>query len=359
MKKIGIITFHDTLNYGASLQCFALQKKIKDMGGSAEVIDYKCNQFLKEYSPFFVSEKNIRKFLYMLASLKMNLIKVYKKKVFQKTYLTLSKPYTSENIKKSNQEYDIFITGSDQVWNFHYAGFDKAYYLDFVEANKKKYSYGASFGMTDIPSEKEREYQKLLKGYNGISVRELSGKYLVEKILDEEATVVVDPVLLLSADEWVRIAKKPKYKNYVLAYSINDTAAYKIAKRISDETGYKIVYLSAPIKCFNKSKKVRDIGPEDFLGWFLMADYVVTDSFHGTVFSILFRKKFWVATNLGKGKASNRIEELLKECNLEKQIVRKEIMTNIAQEDIDFASAQKILNNAIQKSEKFLEQIMG
>lgn len=358
MKKIGILTFHDTLNYGASLQCYALQHKLELMGANVDVIDYKCPQFEKEYSPFFVSHNNLRKLLYMLAALKMNLIKQSKKRSFQKKFFKLSKVYSSENIKGANDVYSSFITGSDQVWNWHYAGFDKTYYLNFVQDGKEKFSYGASFGFDKLDEDKVEIYKELLSGYTAISVREKSGADLISQLIHESAEVVLDPVLLLSGNEWMQVVKKPSQSNYVLLYSINDTRAFEIAKRISQKTGKKLVYLSAPIKCFAVCQKVRELGPDDFLGWFYNAEYIVTDSFHGTVCSLLFHKKFLVASENRTGHANLRVSDLLKKLVLDHRIVNTPEQWNRILDSIDYEDVEKRISDFRKDSIRFLERIV-
>lgn len=360
MNKIGILTFQDTLNYGASMQCYALQEKLSLMGAEVQVIDYKCSKFMKEYSPFYVSQPNLRKFFYMLAALKMNIVKQRKKKLFQKKYIRLSKPYTLESISEANNIYSTFITGSDQVWNWHLTGFDKTFFLDFVKPGLKKYSYAASFGISEIEEEKIEEYRKLISGYDAISVREESGAALVHHLGQEVKQLVVDPVLLLNAEEWRKIEVKPQMKNYILLYSINNTIAYEYAYRLAQETNKKLVYLSAPLKKRGNFIKVVDPGPDEFVGWFDAADCVVTDSFHGVVTSILFHKQFVALQDRNKSaNANSRVWDLLCRLSLTERVVDKCEQINVMNNKIDYVQVQNELNNYINDSVLFLKQIIG
>lgn len=360
MKKIGILTFHDTLNYGASMQCYALQEKLYLMGANVEVVNYRCPKFVKEYSPYFVSKRNIRKILYMLAALKMNVIKQEKKKKFQKKYIRLSREYTPDTIVAANEKYDAFITGSDQVWNWHLTDFDKSYFLDFVQNDKGKYSYAASFGISEIEEDKQAEYQKLLSGYSAISVREESGAKLLKEMINGNVEVVVDPVFLLSAEEWEKIAKKAPISGYVLLYSINDTEAYECAVKLAKRTKKKLVYLNAPVKRFGNFKKITNIGPDEFVGWFKSADYVVTDSFHGVVASILFEKQFIALQDRDiVANTNSRVWDLLNKIGLTDRIVKDTMQSDIIFEKIQYQQVKKALDVYIENSIVFLKKIIG
>lgn len=357
--KLGILTFHDTLNYGASLQCYGLQKKLNMMGVQTEVVNYQCPKFVKEYSPFFVSQKNIRKFLYMLAALKMNLEKQKKKELFQKKYLPLSKSYTRETIAQANEEYDGFVTGSDQVWNWKLTDFDTTYFLDFVKTGTKKFSYAASFGLSQIGNDKKSAYQSLLAGYDEMSVRESKGAKIVQDLIGRNVDVVADPVLLLSKEQWEQIACVPNDNHYILLYSINDTAALAYAKKLAEITGKELVYLSAPIKCRAKCKKVREIGPDEFLGWFKNADYVVTDSFHGTICSVLFEKKFVSLQDRRAGNHNSRIVNFLERVGLTDRIVEDPSQQQVVQNAVNYSMVKEKLQEYVEESNAYLRKLIG
>lgn len=357
--KVGILTFHDTLNYGASLQCYGLQKKLNMMGVQTEVVHYQCPKFVKEYSPFYVSQKNIRKFLYMVVALKMNLAKQKKKKAFQQKYFPLSKSYTRQTIAQANGEYDGFITGSDQVWNWKLTDFDTTYFLDFVEKGKKKFSYAASFGLSQIDDDKKPIYQKLLTGYDEMSVRESKGAEIVQSLIERNPDVVADPVLLLTKEQWEEIARVPDEKGYVLLYSINDTATFEYAKKLAEVTGKELVYLSAPIKCRAKCKKVREIGPDEFLGWFKNADYVVTDSFHGTICSVLFEKKFVALQDRRAENHNSRIVNFLERVGLTNRIVATVSEQQVMQNTVDYSAVKEKLKAYVEESNCYLKKVIG
>lgn len=357
--KAGIITFHDTLNYGASLQCYALQKKLNSMGVDTDVIDYKCSWFNKRYSPFYIENKSLSKVLYMLAAMPMNVVKQKKKREFHKRYLKLSSAYDRDTIKNTNDIYDLFITGSDQVFNWKLTDFDTTFFLDFVEKNKRKCSYAASFGFHQLDEDKREKYEELLDGYYAMSVREQSAVELVRDITGKTAQLVSDPVFLLKKEDWAELAKKVDMKNYILLYSINDTAAYKYALKLAEKTGKKLVYLSAPVKRVGSFIPKRNIGPIDFLGWFYNADYIVTDSFHGTAFSIIFEKQFVSLLARQTHNGNSRLSNLLSIVGLDNRIVRAELSLDTIAEKIDYSLVNEKLTEYVESSVNYLERITG
>lgn len=357
--KAGIITFHDTLNYGASLQCYALQKKLNSMGVDTDVIDYKCSWFNKRYSPFYIENKSFSKLAYMIAALPMNIAKQKKKREFHKNFLRLSTPYDRTTINNANDVYDLFVTGSDQVWNWKLTDFDTTFFLDFVNKDKKKYSYAASFGFHAIDDDKKDKYIELLSGYSAISVREQRAVELVNETVGEKADLVCDPVFLLKKEDWALIAGKVDVKDYILLYSINDTDAYKYALKLSEKTGKKLVYLGAPIKRVGNFIPKRNVGPIDFLGYFMNADYIVTDSFHGTAFSILFEKQFVSLLARQTHNGNSRLKSLLEILGLDNRIVGEDLSPDTIFVDVDYENANRRLSDYADNSVAYLKKITG
>ena len=357
MKKIGILTFHDTFNYGASLQCYALQKKLNELGAKTEVVDYKCPWFNKRYSPFYIQEKTIKKLLYMLAALPMNIILKNKKNEFQKKFLPLSKEYTPKTISSANDEYDGFITGSDQVWNWDLTKFDKTYFLDFVREDKKKVSYAASIGLKEIEEGKKEFYKTQLSSYDLISVREESAANIVQDLTGNTPELVCDPVFLLKKEDWAKVAAPVEEKGYILLYSINRTKAYAYAQSLAKEQNKKIVYLAAPLKQQGVFIAKREEGPAEFVSWFRNADLVVTDSFHGTAFSLLFNKQF-VSLIDSKNTRNSRIVDLLDKLDLSDRILENFEDTKKVLETIDYTVVGQKMDDYVNVSLQYLDKII-
>lgn len=293
--KIGIITFHRAVNYGAVLQAYALQKAISGLGAQAEIIDYRNRYIESCYDPYSFKGNKIKALMKMLLLGRLRTKKNRAFAHFSEKYMNLSneKYEDSAALEKAEPLYDAFVTGSDQVWNTDCADFDPAYFLTFVKDQKKKNSYAASFGFTKIPEGYEPEYIKRLSGYRNISVREESGKEIVRQATGRDVPVVLDPTLLLTEKDWSAVAGDVPQKGYILVYTVlHSDGLLDYARRLSKEKGLPVFYLNDKSFENRDLTYIRGASPEEFLGYFRHADYVVTNSFHGTVFSAIFKRRF-------------------------------------------------------------------
>lgn len=361
--KIGIITFHRAINYGAVLQTYALQKFLENKKYDAEVIDYRCDYMENFYKIIGFKNKtlkqSIRSFLNIFPASK-------KKKSFKKFLINriqLSKiVYNKDNIVKSNQKYDKFITGSDQVFNFACSGFDKNYFLDFVEESKKKYSYAASFGMKKIPLNLEKDYKQLLKKFNRLSIRETTGQEIVKNLIATDTELSLDPVFLLNLENWNEVVKKPRERNYILVYKLNSSELiYDFARELSKKTGKKILALNFDVVDQIKTKDIKGIlsaSIEEFLGFFKYADYIVTNSFHGTAFSIIFHKEFYVEALQKNFKPNDRVESLLNMTGLDGCKITG-LVDCILSVERNYNYVDTILEKERQKASRYLEMILN
>ena len=209
--RIGIITFHRAINYGAVLQTYALQKFLNVSNYDAEVIDYRCEHMENFYKTFTIKDKSVKQIIRGM----LNFKNTYKKKrefyrFLDQNVRISTEVYDKFNIDKANLRYDKFITGSDQVFNFACTDFDKTYFLQFVKNCDNKLSYAASFGMKEIPDSYVNDYKSLLSTFSELSIRENAGQQIVKKLTGKDSELSVDPVFLLTAEEWEKLAKKPK-----------------------------------------------------------------------------------------------------------------------------------------------------
>ena len=318
-KNIGIITFHRADNLGAVLQTYALQRTIeKSIGASVEVIDYECQAFNNtKHTKKHKTVKDCIKFL------PMHVYYCIKHRGFEKfrdKKLRLSqKRYNKDNLVNLAKAYDIFITGSDQVWNLRCSANDMTYFLDFVSSDKKKISYAASVGEYRYTDEEAKMVGETLKRFDGISVREESAVRQLESIGVNGAVVVPDPVILLSDKEWKGIMKKRLCRQkYILVYLIADDV--NVTK---NATEYARLH---NCKIINNKKSIEFImhnSPEEFLSWIFYAECVFTNSFHGTAFSLIFNKPLCADVELKGTGINGRVKELLlragaKQCILDK-----------------------------------------
>lgn len=309
---------HRVVNSGSALQAYALQRKISELGYDVELIDY-------EYGNHKV--ESIKDFL-------LKGWTVIKRSIFRKfydKYFNLSKQkYDKESIKLNPPDYDIYCTGSDQVWNPRFIENDTNFMLSFAPDNKPRFSFAASFTTGEIPEKYIPLYKEYLSKYKYISVREQSGVKIIRQLLDRDADLVCDPTLLLNDVQWSELAGKKQCNEkyilvYVLGYMFNvRPKVYDIIEKVQSELGYKVYYLNARVKkeYSKKNKKlIINYGPEDFITYFKNASFVITDSFHGTVFSAIFNKPVLSVVENKSNIKDDRIMTLLKEINGENSII--------------------------------------
>ena len=360
-RKIATIAFHRAINYGALLQVFALQKKIEELGGECTVLDYRSPPLEIENKKMVLSDcKYMKDYIRYIFFSKNNIAKYDELREFAKHYLNISKPYYNiKDLKKDAGNYDIFITGSDQVWNSNITDGDPAYFLDFVTDVRKKNAYAASFGFSDIPIELKTFYYGKLKNFKNISTREKQGAKIIKDLLSINTPVVLDPTLLVKKEEWYSLAEDYKSKkDYILIYAFGGSAnIMEFAKNLAKKTNCKIVSIANPY--FNKlgfyyEKKA---GPERFLGLMKNARYVITNSFHGTVFSINFNKEVFVEMLPKEQNVNSRLENALDLFDLkDRQVLNTDVF--IVNKKIDFSKVNRILEIERRRSMEFLEKII-
>jgi hypothetical protein len=280
---------------------------------------------------------------------KLKSIKEQNLRLFSKKYINESeKIYNKETKYQLNDDFDFFISGSDQVWNPNFLYGDDVYFLQFTEYTKR-ISYAPSFGISKI--EKEYDvYKKLLNDFNYISVREEDGKKIVKEMTGRDVPVLVDPTLLLTKEDWYKIfpsKRKPIEKKYILVYFLGEAEkdglkeTYKIAKKNNLEV----------INLLNlKYEKFYTVDPAEFVSLFANASLIMTDSFHGTIFSIIFEKPF-IAYK--REQMNSRIDSLLKMFNLNERKIE-----NIAKEnyfEINYDRKSIILKQEREKSFNYLK----
>lgn len=359
--KIGILTFHRSSNYGAILQALALTKAIHKIGINAEIIDYRCEVLENNRMPIIIYKGVTLKEIisstihFFVRKKKNNNFKSFIDKhvdISEKVY------FNHDDLLRANQLYDLFITGSDQVWNYNLTRFDKAYFLDFVAENHKKNSYAASFGFSTLPEKFNSTYTNLISTFNNISVRELSGNKIINKLIDMNVPIMMDPVFLLSRDEWNQYSSQTKYEDYILVYTVkksNDLLLY--ANELSKKYKCKVIYISDKIIPKSNMKYIRGCSPSTFLGLIRDAKYIVTNSFHGVAFSIIYNKQFQVEIPNATG---TRIESLLNSLNLNNRIIKKQNnMDNFHQckEIINYSNINKIIALKKAESVEFLKHM--
>ena len=353
--KIGIITFFAANNYGAILQAYALQRKVEEMYGFSECIDYKCPAIEKVHSLRKLElGTGVKKIIKNLIHNVYIWPRIRSFTTFR-NIIRHSKGYTQSTIRNANKDYDVFIAGSDQVFNFTLTGDDTTYYLDFVDSSKIKIAYAASMGIN--LQEKNSIYSKLLQRFDLLSVREKSTAAYINHDLKISCCVVPDPVFLYSGEEWLRLLQintLSKKSPYILVYALyGSSKLFRSAEKLAKKYSAKLYVITKIIKPnVNADKILRYIGPKDFVELINNAAYVITDSFHGTVFSLIFQKQFYVIL---PPKAPERIVDLLDFTNLSDRIINE--LTDKDYKKIDIVEVKKKTEELKVQGVAFLQKI--
>ena len=367
-KKVKIITIHFGTNHGSVLQTYALSGYLKSIGCDAKVIDYVPGRY--RIWNILRGRKGSRYPLpVLLAYYPVVVLKCIRNRKkferFLKKNIDLTERYSkNEELKKSPPEADVYISGSDQVWNNDYNGnSDFSYFLDFAPEQSRRVAYAASFGKEKFDEEYLEKIKPMLQAFGDISVRESDAQKILNE-LEIPSTHVVDPVFLRTREQWKAFGNPVENsKPYTLIYVMD--GLYKelldYAQKIKEQTGNDIF-----VVCFKKIKDNRIdkcfhlANPKDFVGLVSNADTVVTNSFHGTAFSVLFQKKF---VTIGKEKYNSRMRSLLGKLSLENHFVTtganldaKEVLLMSQRDDIE--SVDKVLQEWISDSQKFIQEAL-
>ena len=356
MKKIGIITYHNALNLGAVLQTYALNYYINSLGYNCETINYKCEKIDNSYK--LIDAGSTKKIIKSFINIRGNIVKNKKFSKFLFNNVKVSKEiYNKDNIIDANSKYNIFITGSDQVWNYG-LNEDENYFLKFVNKKNKKSSYAASFGNNGIIEKYGDKVLDNLKKFDLISVRENSSNKILNDRLNLKSVLVLDPTFLLTKKDWDKFVVKDKYKNrkYILVYLLHEKEALNIAKKIKALTGYSIKLITNSIS-FN-AKRINDAGIEEFLTLIKNSEYVITDSFHGTALSIILRKNLKVVLKNANKHLNDRLISILNLFNLEDCIVNSKDSDKKILQKVDYKDSEKLINKWIDNSKKVIDKIV-
>ncbi len=370
MKKVGTITFHRAQNYGSILQTYALQNFVCKLGQKNGVeIDYKVIDVIpnaqdKLYSIYKkgLSVKNLIKNTVAFFNYRKLKRKQKAFSNFLDLHISLTDYCKDENdLSRVAEDMDYCISGSDQVWNVRSCDFEDYYYLNFVKS-AKKISYAVSFGPLEIDWAKydADKYRNFLNEYSHISTREVGSAKNVEILTDKQSDLHVDPTLLLDREDWRKIQSKANYRNgkYILLYCLEPSKEQlSLAKKISKKLRLPIVVTKYNNKndIINGFVKKYDTGPCDFLSLVDNASLVITSSFHGTAFSLIYRKKFYVLN----GRTDNRISDILGKTGLlERSLESFDDIEKVNLQDVDFNKTECFLEEQKQRSENYLKDAL-
>ena len=357
--KIGILTFHCAHNYGAVLQCYATQEFLRSKGYEVEVINYRPQYLLDPYRLFNRRRVISKNPIWLLKSLIVEILMFsnrYKRfrgfEGFINKHLKIGKVVTREDLPSN---CDVYIIGSDQVWNSKITkGFDPTYFADFAfEKGQKKYiSYAASMEASVLNQEQREFYSKKLGTFDEISVREHQLQKLLQPLTTKRITHVLDPTLMVPSHVWDNLSSnKPNVDKYVVVYQVAcNENTLRIATHLAKQIGAKVKVLVAWLE-FKPMEGTNQIAtPEDFVDTIRNAACVVTTSFHGTAFSIIFRRPFYTI-KLNEG-WDTRSSSLLDSLGLSDRLI--EVSESPIFTSIDYSIANNKLEKLQLESQNFL-----
>lgn len=364
-KKVGILTFSYSSNGGSVMQTYALQKTISSIEGyEASVIHYTKtyagkpilgkNVFTKSIKNW--TPKNIVMWSMQLYAYPRRMRKY--EKFFKQYYNGYSDhAYSREELPALAAIYDKFVVGSDQVWNYNSPQVDDTFFLDFVEDDSKKISYAPSFGKKNVPEDKQNHASQLISKFSAISVREPDGVTIVSELTGREATWVLDPSLLLDKQEYHKLSTPPKKKGYIYLYLRERSPKLEeFAKKLARAKGLSVIKVHNHWLC--RRSGMYPVGPHEWLGYMENADYVVTNSFHGICFSIIFEKEFYVDYLKKSPTATNaRIEGMLNQFGLAKRCI-SDIQDLNSLDRIDYLTVNRFKARRQEESLSYLRKAL-
>lgn len=364
MWKIGILTFHRAINYGAFLQAFALKTYLSKCNYRATIIDYWPIGHESAYNVFskdiFRQLPLIHKIKYLvryfLICKKANERKSKMEELMYKHFDIESSPKYKTPQSLSDINEDIIIYGSDQIWwkskLMNYKGYDWVYWGDYIPMTSKKIAYAASMGVINIDEQDRIKISQRLRNFSSIAVRETMLRDAISNLTDKPIDIVCDPVFLLDRDEWSQVVKPIKTPSkYVLLFNLMGSQdAHRLAKRKALEMKIPLVEVTSKVHPLKYGKYcIQTADAFEFLFLIQNAEFIITSSFHGTAFSVIFKKQFY---SLGMKNNSGRVQSLLSRINLPYRLI-----TDIDKLDntiIDYKNVDIFIQDYIKHSKSYL-----
>lgn len=374
--KIATITWVSYYNYGTILQSYALQKYIKSLGYENNIIDdsyivngaitekknriiffsrlffyfqrvlVHFNRIIPSYRAFYIAQKNTYNGI----------------NKFKKEYLTID--YNTSDFIMKGGDYDIVICGSDQIWSPISNTRDSRCYYFASFFNRKKTSYAPSIGVNTIPERDKEFYKKMLSSFSCVSVREDSGKYGLEELINKTIDVVVDPTLLLDKEDWESILPRIQVQDkFVIGYFLTYNSLYiKSVSEYAKKNNLKFYLFVTNFMNFSSADKLISGGPLEFLSYIANAEMVFTDSFHGTIFSSIFETPFYTFKRFNdkySNSQNSRVVNLLGKMGVSERLLDENSILKINNDKVDFCTIRSNLHPFIIRSKDFLKSALS
>ena len=365
-KQICIVTWYNSINYGTCIQAYALAKFLEELNYNVIFLqNYKFYYSIKNISEWFpiIIEKFLKK---KSAEPESDLFSLRRNKINNFTYRTtkIISIFSKQDFKDLILHTEIFVTGSDQIWNPNYLR--TPFLLSFVPDNKVKIAYSSSIGVDKIPKNKVRYYKKYLKSFKNIAVRERTAQVELCKLLNRsDIEVVLDPVFLLEKSSWQNLLLSSSQigvseDEYIFCYFVGDNQGWiSEVKKVSKQLNLKIIVAVSESNIVPDIGKVMpDLGIEEFVSCINNAKFVITDSFHAASLSIIFNKNFAIYkrfSDFDKSSQNSRLTDLLEMFGIEERLIGKDnSLIDILKNEINYFSVNQILDCKKDYSKNYL-----
>lgn len=364
INNVGIITFHCSYNYGSALQTYALKTLLEKNKYKVSIINFIYKKNFEQYRLFRTNiyYKWPRAFIVDILFFRQNKKRKENFEIFAKKYfnLTQKKYYDYKDMKELNDKFDIFICGSDQIWNLNCTqGVQPAYFLKFANKDKLKIAYAPSLAHVKFDRNYDADLKEAIKDLDYISIREESTLSLIQPLTEKNVSVVVDPTLLLAQKDYELIISQDKNESeYIFVYMLKyNVELVKYCNEFSSKKGIKVIYIAVNKFCGIKGENAFGIGPDKFLKYIKEAKYIITNSFHATVFSIIFNKKFVTFTKKRSSSrmVDSRIVDLLDKLGISERIYDEKFNID---KDIDYDRVQEKLIDMRKSSLEYLNKAL-
>lgn len=363
-KKAGILTFHRARNIGTNLQAFALQEYLTSLGLKTEFIDYRPKYIEQSFGVFIKplyeqakgSMTSLAKFwLKTIVKFPFNIKRECIFENFREKYISISeeKFLTREEILNSHMQYDYYFFGSDQIWNPDLTdGLDLTFFGDFIKGGGKKISYAASIGKDRLTECELENIVQAIQNLDAVGVREVSAANLLQSNIGKGICVNIDPTLLVDRDVWKKfINKRLRSDKYIFVYALEKNIhLINAARHIAEAKNLNVVFMDMKNYYGKRGRSYYSAGPVEFLNLLYYADYVITNSFHGTVFSIIFEKQFFSIPHKSR---STRVVDLLRELDLSDRIFYEYSGNENIDAPVDYKHVNQLLCIQRERSKKY------
>lgn len=361
--KIGILTFHRAINYGAFLQALALKTYLTSLGNEVEMVDYWPEGHADGYRLLPHSWKKrsffgkVKFFIYFLLRYSRAKKRIEGMQHLVEKYFGLSvvpRYQTAESLK--SLAYDCVIYGSDQIWWKStipgYSGFDPVYWGEYLPSSIKKIAYAPSMGIIDLTAQDKEQIKKWLCNFSALSVRETGLYEAIHELTEKQMPIVLDPVFLLSKEQWESLCHPVNKERYILYYNlIPSQEADELVKKLQKRWGYEIVEITGAVNPRKNGKRyVQTADAIEFISLIRNAEFVVTSSFHGTAFSIIFEKQF---VAVGFGKKAGRVESLLRQLGIQHCLFQS--FSELSFVPIDYNIVKNKMAKLLESSSSFIQ----